>query len=165
MPCAILAGAMKGDMAWSRIGQEAVNEYEQGAQCGDLQSMNNLACCSRGSAKRGTERRKGAFTGIAAVPKAATAVPGYNLGRCYNMGHGVEQNWQEAVNGNEQGAQCGHLQSMNNLAYVASAAKAWNRTKKGRFTGTGGELRQEVITACTAFGWNYSNGEGTWNKI
>ena len=33
------------------------------------------------------------------------------------MGHGVEQNWQEAVKWYEQGAQCGHLQSMDNLAY------------------------------------------------
>ena len=32
------------------------------------------------------------------------------------MGHGVEQNWQEAVKWYEQGAQCGDLQSMHNLA-------------------------------------------------
>ena len=28
----------------------------------------------------------------------------------------MDQNWQEAIKWYEQGAQCGHLQSMNNLA-------------------------------------------------
>ena len=39
-----------------------------------------------------------------------------NLGWCYKKGHGVEQNWQEAIKWYEQGAQCGDLQSMHNLA-------------------------------------------------
>ena len=63
----------------------------------------------RGRRRRGTERRKGALLGIAAVPKAANGGAMYNLGRCYKMGHGVEQNWQEAVKWYEQGAQCGNL--------------------------------------------------------
>ena len=64
---------------------------------------------ARSVRRRGTEREDRALYWYRRSAEGGNGDAMCNLGRCYERGYGVEQNWQEAVKWYEQGAQCGHF--------------------------------------------------------
>ena len=83
-----------------------------------------------------------------------------NLGLCYKRGYGVEQNWQEAIKWYEQGAQCGHLQSMNNLACCYEDGEGVEQDMKKAICWYERAAEQNHPAAMNSLGECYAMGRG-----
>ena len=139
--------------------QEAVKWYEQGAQCGNLQSMNNLAYCyERGEGVEQNEDR--ALYWYRRGAEAGSVYCMFCLGWNYRNGVGVKQNMTEAIRWYTAAAEGGNADAMQSLGWHYDHGEGVEQDMKKAICWYERAAEQNYPAAMNSLGECYAMGRG-----